>query len=83
MGSAMAIMMAKVPQDVPVEKAMNEERMNTTAGNRAGDSHPSVIPATYSPVPRLLHTWLMEKASIIPNEDQGEEKRQKETSSLI
>ena len=56
MGIAMEIMMAKVPHDVPVEKAIKEERIKITAGNKAGESHSSVIPATYSPVPRVLHT---------------------------
>ena len=47
MGTAMEIMMAKVPQDVPVEKAIKEERMKMMAGSSAGESQPSVMPATY------------------------------------
>ena len=46
MGRAMEIMMAKVPQEVPVENAIKEERTNTMAGSNWGESQPSVMPAT-------------------------------------
>ncbi len=36
MGTAMGIMMAKVPQEVPVEKAMKQETRKTTAGMTPG-----------------------------------------------
>lgn len=36
MGTAMGIMMAKVPQEVPVEKAMRHETRKTTAGMNPG-----------------------------------------------
>ena len=39
-GITMGIMMAKVPQEVPVAKAMSAERMNTIAGTRASGNPP-------------------------------------------
>ena len=51
MGIEIASMMANVPQEVPVEKAMNELMTNTMAGRNSGESHSFDQLATYTPVP--------------------------------
>ena len=75
MGIEMASMMAKVPQDVPVEKAIKELITKTTAGKNCGESHSLDQLATYSPVPSWLQASPIAKASNIS--------RAKGISSLI
>ena len=46
MGMAMGIMMANVPQEVPVAKAMPHEIRNSKAGTSLGVMNASANPAT-------------------------------------
>ena len=45
-GIEIANIIAKVPQEVPVENAIKELTIKTTAGNNSGDNQLSVILAT-------------------------------------
>ena len=65
MGIDMASIMAKVPQEVPVENAMNELIRNIRAGKNWGASQSLDRLATYSHVPSWLQASPMAKASSI------------------
>ncbi len=50
-GTAMGIMMAKVPQEVPVEKPIRAEARNRAAGMNMAGRPLDTTPATQTPVP--------------------------------
>ena len=60
-------MIANVPHEVPVEKAIKELIIKTTAGNNSGDSQPFVTFAIYTPVSSSLQASPIAKASNINN----------------
>lgn len=59
------IMMANVPQDVPVEKAIKQDTRNNTAGMMPVGRVDLAAWATKGPVPRASHVSPMAKARII------------------
>src|SRR5690606_34618640 len=65
MGIEIAIIMAKVPQEVPVEKAIKELITKITAGKKAGDNQSLDQFAINCPVPRALQASPMANANSI------------------
>lgn len=65
MGTAIGIMIAKVPQEVPVEKAIKLETRKSTAGITPGFKAAWAARATNGPVPRASQVSPMAKARII------------------
>jgi hypothetical protein len=61
----MGIIIAKVPQLVPVEKEITQDVRNTTLGRRDDVKNLLAIWATYSPVLSSLQTDPMAKANVL------------------